>query len=110
MSHGDRVVRLPDGFKCIAATPDLPFAGMADEARGYYGLQFHAEVTHTQQGTPIYPRFVNELRRCGNAWKPDPHIADASARVTAQAGHGPVLLGLPAGCRKTVGEGKRGSI
>src|SRR3546814_2800365 len=53
MSHGDRVVRLPDGFKCIAATPDLPFAGMADEARGYYGLQFHAEVTHTKQGARI---------------------------------------------------------
>ena len=54
MSHGDRVVELPAGFKVIASTPDLPIGGMADEARRLYALQFHPEVTHTRQGTRIY--------------------------------------------------------
>src|SRR3546814_18871878 len=103
MSHGDRVVRLPDGFKCIAATPDLPFAGMADEARGYYGLQFHAEVTHTKQGARIYSRFVHEICGCGDAWKPDSIIDDAIARVRAQVGDGHVLLGLSGGVDSAVG-------
>ncbi|HEY9545568.1 MAG TPA: glutamine-hydrolyzing GMP synthase [Solimonas sp.] len=102
MSHGDRVVRLPDGFKCIAATPDLPFAGMADEARGYYGLQFHAEVTHTKQGARIYSRFVHEICGCGDAWKPDSIIDDAIARVRAQVGDGHVLLGLSGGVDSSV--------
>ncbi len=102
MSHGDRVVRLPEGFKCIAATPDLPLAGMADEARRYYGLQFHAEVTHTKQGKRIYSRFVHEICGCGNAWKPDSIIDDAIARVRAQVGDGHVLLGLSGGVDSSV--------
>ncbi|NGY06769.1 glutamine-hydrolyzing GMP synthase [Solimonas terrae] len=102
MSHGDRVVRLPDGFKCIASTPDLPLAGMADEARGYYGLQFHAEVTHTRQGARIYSRFVHEICGCGDAWKPDSIIDDAIARVREQVGDGHVLLGLSGGVDSSV--------
>ncbi|MBI3556443.1 MAG: gamma-glutamyl-gamma-aminobutyrate hydrolase family protein, partial [Deltaproteobacteria bacterium] len=58
MSHGDRVARLPAGFKAIASTPSAPLAGMADEARHFYGLQFHPEVTHTRQGARILQRFV----------------------------------------------------
>ena len=102
MSHGDRVVQLPEGFKCIASTPDLPLAGMADETRGYYGLQFHAEVTHTKQGERIYSRFVHEICGCGNAWKPDSIIDDAIARVRAQVGDGHVLLGLSGGVDSSV--------
>ena len=102
MSHGDRVVQLPEGFKCIASTPDLPLAGMADETRGYYGLQFHAEVTHTTQGERIYSRFVHEICGCGNAWKPDSIIDDAIARVRAQVGDGHVLLGLSGGVDSSV--------
>ncbi len=63
MSHGDRVVALPPGFKAIASTPDLPIAGMADEARRLYALQFHPEVTHTRQGARIYERFLHEHLR-----------------------------------------------
>ena len=58
MSHGDKVTALPPGFKLMASTPSCPIAGMADEARGYYGVQFHPEVTHTQQG----PRAAEPLR------------------------------------------------
>ncbi|NKF23810.1 glutamine-hydrolyzing GMP synthase [Solimonas marina] len=102
MSHGDRVVALPEGFKCIASTPDLPLAGMADEARGYYGLQFHAEVTHTKQGKRIYSRFVHDICGCGDAWKPDSIIEDAIARVREQVGDGHVLLGLSGGVDSSV--------
>src|SRR3546814_9733449 len=75
---------------------------MADEARGYYGLQFHAEVTHTKQGARIYSRFVHEICGCGDAWKPDSIIDDAIARVRAQVGDGHVLLGLSGGVDSSV--------
>ncbi|MGH8444536.1 MAG: glutamine-hydrolyzing GMP synthase [Solimonas sp.] len=102
MSHGDRVVQLPQGFKCIASTPDLPLAGMADETRRYYGLQFHAEVTHTKQGGRIYSRFVHDICGCGEAWKPGSIIDDAVARVREQVGDGHVLLGLSGGVDSSV--------
>ncbi len=102
MSHGDRVVQLPDGFKLIASTPDLPNAGMADESRHYYGLQFHPETTHTPQGPRIYGRFIHEICGCGNAWKPDNIVDDAIARVRAQVGSGKVLLGLSGGVDSSV--------
>jgi len=102
MSHGDRVVKLPEGFKTIASTPDLPLAGMADEARKYYGLQFHPEVTHTKQGARIYSRFVHEICGCADAWKPGSIIDDAIARVREQVGSGHVLLGLSGGVDSSV--------
>jgi GMP synthase (glutamine-hydrolysing) len=102
MSHGDRVVALPPGFKVIAATPDVPLAGMADEARRFYALQFHPEVTHTPQGTRIYARFVHEICGLGNAWTPGSIIEDAIARVRVQVGAGKVLLGLSGGVDSSV--------
>ncbi len=102
MSHGDRVVALPEGFKLIASTPDLPLAGMADESRHYYGLQFHPETTHTTQGARIYGRFVHEICGCGDAWKPDSIVDDAIARVREQVGNGKVLLGLSGGVDSSV--------
>ncbi|MCB2019720.1 MAG: glutamine-hydrolyzing GMP synthase, partial [Burkholderiaceae bacterium] len=63
MSHGDKVTALPPGFKLMASTPSCPIAGMADETRGYYGVQFHPEVTHTLQGAALLTRFVREI--CG---------------------------------------------
>ena len=102
MSHGDRVVATPDGFKVIASTPDLPIAGMADEARRYYGLQFHPEVTHTTQGERIYSRFVHEICGCGTSWNPGNIIEDAIARVRAQVGSAQVLLGLSGGVDSSV--------
>jgi GMP synthase (glutamine-hydrolysing) len=102
MSHGDRVTQLPPGFKVIAATPDLPIGGMADEARGYYALQFHPEVTHTKQGTRIYARFLNEICHCESSWNPGNIIEDAITRVRAQVGSGKVLLGLSGGVDSSV--------
>lgn len=102
MSHGDRVTALPEGFKLIASTSDVPIAGMGDEERHYYGLQFHPEVTHTPQGTRIYERFVHEICGCGRAWTPVNIIEDAAERVREQVGESQVLLGLSGGVDSSV--------
>jgi GMP synthase (glutamine-hydrolysing) len=102
MSHGDQVVTLPQGFKLIASTDDVPVAGMADETRHYYALQFHPEVTHTRQGERIYARFVHEICGCGNSWNAGNIIDDAITRVRAQVGKGKVLLGLSGGVDSSV--------
>ena len=102
MSHGDRVVELPPGFKVIAATPDLPIAGMADETRRLYALQFHPEVTHTRQGARIYERFLHVICGCDAGWNAGNIIEDAVARVRAQVGGGKVLLGLSGGVDSSV--------
>lgn len=102
MSHGDRVTALPEGFKLIASTSDVPIAGIGDEERHYYGLQFHPEVTHTPQGTRIYERFVHEICGCGRAWTPVNIIEDAAERVREQVGESQVLLGLSGGVDSSV--------
>ena len=102
MSHGDRVVSLPEGFKVIASTGDVPIAGMADEARGYYALQFHPEVTHTRQGTRIYERFLRQVCGCDASWTAGNIIDDAIERVREQVGAGKVLLGLSGGVDSSV--------
>jgi GMP synthase (glutamine-hydrolysing) len=102
MSHGDRVTAIPSGFKLIASTADVPIAGMADETRRFYGVQFHPEVTHTPQGTRIYSRFVHDICGCGNSWTSGNIIDDAIARVREQVGGGKVLLGLSGGVDSSV--------
>ena len=102
MSHGDRVVTLPPGFQAIASTADVPISGMADEARRFYALQFHPEVTHTTQGTRIYARFLHEICGCADGWTAGNIIEDAIARVRAQVGSGRVLLGLSGGVDSSV--------
>jgi GMP synthase (glutamine-hydrolysing) len=102
MSHGDRVAQMPPGFKLIASTRDVPIAGMADESRHCYAIQFHPEVTHTTQGKRIYSRFVHEICCCGNAWTAGNIIEDAIGRVRAQVGQGKVLLGLSGGVDSSV--------
>ncbi len=102
MSHGDHVSTLPQGFKIIASTKDVPIAGIADEARGYYALQFHPEVTHTTQGARLLSRFVHEISGCGSAWTAGQIIDDAIARVREQVGSSKVLLGLSGGVDSSV--------
>jgi GMP synthase (glutamine-hydrolysing) len=102
MSHGDRVTELPPGFKAIASTADVPLAGMADEVRRYYALQFHPEVTHTKQGEAIYARFLHQICGCGNSWNAGNIVDDAIARVRAQVGDARVLLGLSGGVDSSV--------
>ncbi len=102
MSHGDRVTEMPAGFKAIASTADVPLAGMADETRHYYALQFHPEVTHTKQGEAIYARFLHQICGCGNSWNAGNIVQDAIDRVRAQVGSGRVLLGLSGGVDSSV--------
>ena len=102
MSHGDRVVTLPPGFKLIASTGNVPLAGMADETRHFYALQFHPEVTHTTQGVRIYARFLHDICGCGESWRAGSIIEDAIARVRAQVGNAAMLLGLSGGVDSAV--------
>lgn len=102
MSHGDKVTRLPEGFKVSCTTPSAPIAGMSDETRRYYGLQFHPEVTHTQQGRRILERFVLDIAGCEANWTTEAIIEDQIARVREEVGEGTVLLGLSGGVDSSV--------
>ncbi len=102
MSHGDRVETLPPGFHAISETDNAPLAGMADEGRGFYGLQFHPEVTHTRQGKRIIDRFLFEICGCESLWSPAGIIEDSIATMCTQVGGGKVLLGLSGGVDSSV--------
>jgi len=102
MSHGDRVESLPPGFQIIAETDNAPLAGIADESRAFYGVQFHPEVTHTRQGQRMLDRFVHEICGCARLWTPDNIIEDSIARVREQVGSDRVLLGLSGGVDSSV--------
>ena len=102
MSHGDRVVDLPPGFKLICDNASTPVAGMADEARRFYGLQFHPEVTHTLQGQAIFDRFVHDLCGCGQDWNMPDYITEAVAKIQATVGSDEVILGLSGGVDSSV--------
>jgi GMP synthase (glutamine-hydrolysing) len=102
MSHGDKVTELPPGFKLMASTPSCPIAGMADEARGYYGVQFHPEVTHTVQGKALLDRFVLGICKAKPDWVMRDHIAEAVALIRQQVGDEEVILGLSGGVDSSV--------
>jgi GMP synthase (glutamine-hydrolysing) len=102
MSHGDRVISLPKGFNCIASTANAPLAGMGDEQRHFYGLQFHPEVTHTQQGQRIIARFVLDICGCQSLWNPTTIISDSITRIVEQVGTEEVILGLSGGVDSSV--------
>ncbi len=102
MSHGDRVSKLPEGFKLIASTESAPIAGIADESRGFYGLQFHPEVTHTHQGKRIIDRFVHFICGCEQLWTAENIIEDSIQQVRQQVGTDEVLLGLSGGVDSSV--------
>ncbi len=102
MSHGDRVIDMPPGFKLIASTDSAPISGMADEERGFYALQFHPEVTHTKQGGRIIERFLFDLCGCEKLWNPQSIIDDSIAAMREQIGEGQVVLGLSGGVDSSV--------
>ncbi|HKL49739.1 MAG TPA: glutamine-hydrolyzing GMP synthase [Wenzhouxiangellaceae bacterium] len=102
MSHGDKVTVLPEGFETMCTTGSAPIAGMADDDRRYYGLQFHPEVTHTAQGRRILERFVLEICGCSADWTTEAIIEDQLARVREQVGDDSVLLGLSGGVDSSV--------
>ena len=102
MSHGDKVTRLPPGFRVIAETASAPLAGIADESRGFYGVQFHPEVTHTTQGATILQRFVHEICGCQSLWTPGNIIESMAQSVRDQVGGDEVVLGLSGGVDSSV--------
>ncbi len=102
MSHGDKVTALPAGFKLMASTPSCPIAGMADEARGYYGVQFHPEVTHTVQGVALLNRFVLDIAKARPDWVMGNVIEESVARIRQQVGAEEVILGLSGGVDSSV--------
>ncbi len=102
MSHGDKVTALPPGFKLMASTPSCPIAGMADESRGYYAVQFHPEVTHTVQGRAMLERFVLGICAVQPDWVMRDHIAEAVAAIRSKVGSEEVILGLSGGVDSSV--------
>ena len=102
MSHGDKVTELPPGFKLLASTPSCPVAGMADESRGYYAVQFHPEVTHTVQGRALLERFVLEIAGAKPDWVMRDHIDEAVKAIREQVGDEEVILGLSGGVDSSV--------
>ncbi|OQW93884.1 MAG: glutamine-hydrolyzing GMP synthase [Beggiatoa sp. IS2] len=102
MSHGDRVCVLPPGFTAIASTSNAPIAGMADDTRHIYGLQFHPEVTHTLQGTRILRHFVCDICGCQTLWTPTQIIEESIETIRTQVGHDQVLLALSGGVDSAV--------
>ena len=102
MSHGDKVTELPHGFKLMASTPSCPIAGMADEERRFYGVQFHPEVTHTQRGAAILERFVLDICETRADWIMGDYISEAVEKIRAQVGKDEVILGLSGGVDSSV--------
>jgi GMP synthase (glutamine-hydrolysing) len=102
MSHGDKVAALPPGFKLMASTDACPIAGMADDARRFYAVQFHPEVTHTRQGTKLLHRFVREICGCRGDWQMPQYASEAVARIRSLVGKEEVILGLSGGVDSSV--------
>ena len=102
MSHGDKVTELPPGFKLMASTDSCPIAGMADEERRFYGVQFHPEVTHTVQGRALLDRFVLDICGASADWVMRDHVAEAVQRIREQVGDEEVILGLSGGVDSSV--------
>ncbi len=102
MSHGDKVTELPAGFMLMASTPACAIAGMADEARSFYAVQFHPEVTHTLQGWAILQRFVQDICGCRGDWSMPDYAGEAVVKIREQTGNEEVILGLSGGVDSSV--------
>jgi len=102
MSHGDKVEQLPDGFKVIASSDNAPIAAIADEARKFYGIQFHPEVTHTIQGKAILSRFIHDIVGCNSLWTMTNVIEETSRNIKKTVGNDKVLLALSGGVDSSV--------
>ena len=102
MSHGDKVTQLPPGFTLMASTESCPIAAMADESRGFYGVQFHPEVTHTLQGQALLTRFVRTICACSGDWIMGDYVTEAVEKIRAQVGQEEVILGLSGGVDSSV--------
>ena len=102
MSHGDRVVNIPEGFHAIATSEGAPFAAIADEKRRLYGVQFHPEVVHTPDGAKLLSNFVTEICGCHGDWSMKAFKDDMIARIKKQVGFERVICGLSGGVDSAV--------
>ena len=102
MSHGDRVIALPDGFRVVGTSEGAPFAAIADDGRRFYGVQFHPEVVHTPSGARLLANFTHEIADCAGDWTMATFREQAIERVRAQVGRGRVICGLSGGVDSSV--------
>ncbi|WP_019996720.1 glutamine-hydrolyzing GMP synthase [Aureimonas ureilytica] len=102
MSHGDRVTALPKGFEIIAASPGAPFAAIADEARRFYGVQFHPEVVHTPDGAKLISNFVHRIAGLKGDWTMAAFREQAVQEIRAKVGDARVICGLSGGVDSSV--------
>jgi GMP synthase (glutamine-hydrolysing) len=102
MSHGDRVLRLPEGFRVLGTSANSPFAAIAHESRPVFGLQFHPEVVHTEGGATILRNFVQTIAGCTGDWTMEAFVEEATERIRAQVGKGRVVSGQSGGVDSTV--------
>src|SRR5690625_2519005 len=103
MSHGDKVVRLPEGFRVVAVSEGAPFAAVADDARHYYGVQFHPEVMHTPDGARLIANFAHRICGCAGDWTMAAFRQQAVAAIRQQVGpEGRVICGLSGGVDSSV--------
>lgn len=102
MSHGDKVSRLPEGFRSVGHTPSCPIAIMEHPEKHFYGVQFHPEVTHTLKGRDLINRFVLDICAAKPSWTMPNYIDEAVAKIRAQVGSDEVILGLSGGVDSSV--------
>jgi len=102
MSHGDRVTRLPRGFRTVAVSEGAPFAAIADDARRFYGLLFHPEVAHTPHGAALLRNFTHSVLGLSGTWTMAGFRTTEVAHIRAQVGRGRVICGLSGGVDSSV--------
>src|SRR5262249_13517450 len=102
MSHGDKIARIPEGFRVIATSEHAPYAVIADETRRFYGIQFHPEVVHTPRGAAIIQRFTHQIAGCNGDWTMKSFRAEEVARIRVQVGKAHVICGLSGGVDSAV--------
>ena len=101
-SHGDKLTKLPNGFKSVAVTENSEYAAIENRARKFFGLQFHPEVVHTPRGKEIVANFVHQICGCGKNWTMRSYVEQAIGEIRAQVGGEKVILGLSGGVDSSV--------
>lgn len=101
-SHGDKLTRMPRGFAAIAATENSDYAVIADEKRQFYGMQFHPEVAHTDQGKDIIRNFLVRICKCRGDWLMSDYVEQAVKEIREKVGNSRVVLGLSGGVDSSV--------
>jgi GMP synthase (glutamine-hydrolysing) len=102
MSHGDRVTKLPEGFRVLGTSPNAPIAMIGDDARKFYAVQFHLEVMHTPNGAAILRNFVRKIVGASGDWTMRAFRDEAIEKIRAQVGKGKVICGLSGGVDSAV--------